>query len=298
MTSKALTRTGLQRVVSAIDTLFPPQYADSRWDNTGLLIDSSVQDGNVDGKRPSVLLAVDLTSAVAQEAIDKKVDLIIAYHPFIFRNWSRITPQSNPQHQSAINLIQNNISVHCPHTAVDASINGVNDYLVKILTRGDYKLNKSIESINTSPVAQDEPLKERLGFGRYVELNNTTTALELIHRIKESLKLKNCMVSLPDKYDSLDSFKINSVALCAGSGSGVFKELSSEQDPDFYFTGELSHHEVLALKERGKCVVLVNHSNSERNFIQTELKDKLQELLDDKVDIIVSAKDRDPLQFV
>ena len=63
-----LSRPSLKQVTSLLNKLYPLKYADNSWDNTGLLIDASVATSN---EKPRLLLAIDLTEAVAQEAIDQ-----------------------------------------------------------------------------------------------------------------------------------------------------------------------------------------------------------------------------------
>jgi putative NIF3 family GTP cyclohydrolase 1 type 2 len=67
-------------------------------------------------------------------------------------------------------------------------------------------------------------------------------------------------------------------------------------------TGELSHHEVLAARERGQHVILCGHTNTERGYLKF-LQGILQRGLDEEVgeaevQVIVSQKDRDPLEFM
>jgi putative NIF3 family GTP cyclohydrolase 1 type 2 len=68
------------------------------------------------------------------------------------------------------------------------------------------------------------------------------------------------------------------------------------------YTGELSHHEVLAAVAKGQYVVLCGHSNTERGFLNV-LKFNLQHVLNDQVgkgtiEVIISTKDRDPLEII
>ena len=59
--------------------------------------------------------------------------------------------------------------------------------------------------------------------------------------------------------------------------------------------GEMSHHDVLDAVANGISVILCEHSNTERGFL-SELRDMLAVHLQNKINIIVSEKDRDPLQ--
>jgi len=68
---------------------------------------------------------------------------------------------------------------------------------------------------------------------------------------------------------------IRTVGICAGSGGSVLKDC----DADLLFTGELTHHEALAATERGAAVVTLFHSNSERGFLHSVMKDQLSKML-------------------
>jgi putative NIF3 family GTP cyclohydrolase 1 type 2 len=88
-----------------------------------------------------------------------------------------------------------------------------------------------------------------------------------------------------------------SIAICAGSGASIFKEIDPER-ASILITGEMSHHEVLYHQERGRHVLLCGHTETERGFLEV-LKKQLQTELDgrigpDRVEVIVSRKDRSP----
>ena len=75
-----------------------------------------------------LLLTIDLTEAVADEAIASKSDLIITYHPILFRPANRLDA-GNAHDRTVMKLVQKNVAVYSPHTALDAVIGGVNDWL-------------------------------------------------------------------------------------------------------------------------------------------------------------------------
>ena len=303
----ALNRVQLQSIINAITKHYPKEYADNSWDNTGLLLDCSVPlinnnnfatatTTNITLPLPKALLTVDLTQSVAQEAIDKGCSIIIAYHPFIFSGIKAILPSSmaNPQHRSLIKLIQHNISVYCPHTAVDAAVGGVNDWLAEGLVR--FQREKLAKVVCIEPVSSVD--SDKVGYGRLVTLEEGGITLsELLKNIKAALKLEHVQVS--SNYGEIPpDRKIRRIALCAGSGSGVFKALTAEQEEsiDLFYTGELSHHETLRLKEMGKIVVTCNHSNTERGYVRTVMADMLRR--ECVMNVIVSETDRDPLMVV
>ena len=73
----------LAKITTVIEQIAPSSLAES-WDNVGLLTGDPSQ--NISG----ILLTIDYTQAVAEEARNKKCDLVIAYHPPIFHPLKRV----------------------------------------------------------------------------------------------------------------------------------------------------------------------------------------------------------------
>lgn len=253
MSIAPLSQVALKQITEILNKLYPLKYADKSWDNTGLLLD--VSNGNND--EANILLTIDLTEAVAEEAIKKKCNLIVAYHPFLFRKFNKILPNENSQQRSLIKLIQHQISVYAPHTAVDASVGGVNDWLIDGISKGSEVKERKV-------IIPDPSGDEGVGMGRIVEFENYISLGEAIKRTKEHLGVDYLQVACRGE---VADFRVKKVAVCAGSGSGVFSQVREEEDVDLYLTGELSHHELLALRERDRAVVVAGHCNSERGFL-------------------------------
>jgi len=119
------------RVAEIIESIAPPAYAES-WDNVGLHVGSRCWAAQ------RVMLAIDLTAGVLQEAIDDGVQMIIAYHPLIFEPLKALSDASDKQ-RIALEAAGAGIAVHCPHTALDAAPGGVNDWLAESLGPGDVR---------------------------------------------------------------------------------------------------------------------------------------------------------------
>jgi dinuclear metal center YbgI/SA1388 family protein len=103
-----------------------PRYLSEKWDNAGFLI------GDAEKTVRRVLICLDVTSDVVEEAVSKKVDLIISHHPIIFNGLKSITTES-PSGKNIIRLIENGVCVYSAHTNLDIAENGVNDTLAKRL---------------------------------------------------------------------------------------------------------------------------------------------------------------------
>jgi putative NIF3 family GTP cyclohydrolase 1 type 2 len=115
------------------------------------------------------------------------------------------------------------------------------------------------------------------GMGRIIRLAEPVPLLEIIDRIGLGMgSPKGFPIAVPQGKQASDMM-IKSIALCAGSGGSLFSQAEKNgEDVDLYFTGELSHHEALAAIEKGKCVVTLFHSNTERGFLHSVLKVQLE----------------------
>ena len=122
----------IKDVVSYLDNRFQPALQES-YDNSGFLLgDRNV---NIQG----VLVAVDLTMDVIDEALQYGCNLIVTHHPFIFSGVKRITTDSLTG-QMIYRLVQNNMSVYAAHTNLDNLSTGVNAILAKKLGITDTKI--------------------------------------------------------------------------------------------------------------------------------------------------------------
>ncbi|KAF2631637.1 NGG1p interacting factor 3 [Macroventuria anomochaeta] len=139
-------------VVRAMQKLYPKALADNSWDNTGLLLEAPFDPSRRQDN--TVLLTIDLTKAVADEAIALKSSIVVAYHPIIFRGLKSLT-LANSQQQTLLRLASHGISVYSPHTAVDAAPGGLGDWLADIVTGTKTSYDAS-PSAATTPAPQSE----------------------------------------------------------------------------------------------------------------------------------------------
>ena len=93
-------------------------------DNVGLLL------GDRSGRVAKVMLCIDLTEPVLAEAIAQRAQMVVAYHPVIYRPVGRVTAQDSPVVHRAIRA---RLAVYCPHTALDAAPGGADDVLADVL---------------------------------------------------------------------------------------------------------------------------------------------------------------------
>ncbi len=111
----------LQDIVKELDDLFCKQYA-VEGDNIGLQV------GKHDQQVNRVLIAVDVTDEVIQEACKAQAEMVFTHHPMIFSPVFNITSADNAG-RKLIQLIKNNTAVYAAHTNFDLMPGGVNDLL-------------------------------------------------------------------------------------------------------------------------------------------------------------------------
>jgi dinuclear metal center YbgI/SA1388 family protein len=124
----------LSTIIAAMEKIAPLSLAES-WDNVGLL----AGDPNQDVSR--ILLTIDYSPAVAQEARANQCDLVIAYHPPIFQPLKRLLAGS-----ALFEAVRRGLAIYSPHTALDVAEGGTNDMLADVLGLVDRRGLKSAEA--------------------------------------------------------------------------------------------------------------------------------------------------------
>lgn len=108
----------VKHVIQQIEQLSPLAYAES-FDNVGLLV------GDSEMPVTGVLLTLDTLESVVNEAIEKKCNLIVSFHPIIFSGLKSLTGK-NYVERTVIKAIKNDIAIYSMHTALDNMFAGVN----------------------------------------------------------------------------------------------------------------------------------------------------------------------------
>jgi len=108
----------IKDVTDYLETLAPQSYQED-YDNCGLLT------GNVDESIKGVLVTLDCTEDVVEEARRENCNLIVAHHPIIFRGLKKLTGQTYVE-RTIINAIKNDIAIYAIHTNLDHVHIGVN----------------------------------------------------------------------------------------------------------------------------------------------------------------------------
>jgi dinuclear metal center YbgI/SA1388 family protein len=122
----------IRDITNTIAAFAPLQYQES-YDNVGLLF------GNADWEVTGVLLTLDATEAVIEEAIEKGCNLVVAHHPIVFGGLKKING-NNYVERVAIKAIKNDIAVYAAHTNLDNVRNGVSNMMASKLQLTDCRV--------------------------------------------------------------------------------------------------------------------------------------------------------------
>ena len=156
----------MNRVKDFIEIIeeFAPINLKEDFDNVGLMV------GDKEKEVKRILLSLDCTLEVIEEAITHNVDLIITHHPLIFRKPSNITTDTLVG-KKIIKLIKNDISLYSSHTNLDSASGGLNETIVNILGFDSKELienNKNARNKNE-------------GLGRIIRLDKAINLNDLVN---------------------------------------------------------------------------------------------------------------------
>lgn len=243
----------LTKIYEYLKEKAPLDLAES-WDNSGLLIRGQE---NVE----KVLIAMDVTDAVVDEAIEKNCQLIVSHHPVIFRPLKALDSRN-----FIGKIMKHEISVISMHTNLDRAEGGVNDVLAE-----------AIGLVNIELFAE---------IGRMGELEEAVTMREFADHVAKTLNT-TIKYTLPDKI-------VRKVALIGGAAGEYWTE-AKVAGADVYLTGEASHHHSLDAMQEEVAILVGGHWNTERPVLAIVKKD-IEANVED-VNAIVSESDRDPFYY-
>ncbi len=115
----------IRDITNHLEELAPLTYAED-FDNVGLLI------GDYSTKVTGVLVTLDTLESVVDEAITKKCNLIVSFHPIIFSGLKKLNG-ANYVERVVLKAIKNDIAIYAIHTALDNSFQGVSAKMAEVL---------------------------------------------------------------------------------------------------------------------------------------------------------------------
>ncbi len=257
----------IEEFVRIVETAAPKELAYD-WDNSGLLLRCS-------DTVSRVLIALDATMAVAQEAKEKNCDMLLVHHPLIFSPMKALSLQ-NSTDTVLMALIRSGISLYAAHTTFDRAAGGINDALAQ-------KLGLS----HVTAVSGDGESLMRVG-----KLKPALDKQALIARVKTALGVPTVKIS------AANCGNISRVAVTGGSG-GSFIMAARNAGAQALVTGEAKHQHFIDAAAVGLLLIEAGHYHTECAFsdrIDMSLQSYLNELQLD-LGLMKAENDKAPYAF-
>lgn len=149
----------IKDVAAELEQLVPLSYQES-YDNSGLLI------GDPSSQLEGILVTLDVTPEVIDEAHSKGANLIVAHHPLIFSGLKKLTGRTYVE-RAIIKAIKYDIAIYAAHTNLDSIIGGVNSRIGEILQLTNLRFIEPKESelvklVTFVPTADAEKVRKAM----------------------------------------------------------------------------------------------------------------------------------------
>ena len=200
-------------IIKAIEE-FAPLSIQEGWDNSGLCV------GSPEDEVSSVLLGLDCTEKLIDEAIECGADMIVTHHPLIFSGLKKISPEDQTG-SAVIKAIKAGICIYAAHTNADKVIAGVSGAMAARLGLEDVRI-------------LDEDA-EGTGLGVVGNLPAPISAEDAIALVKERFSLKVLKCSAPA------NGPVSRIAMCGGSGGSLIGK-AKKSGAQLYISGDISYH--------------------------------------------------------
>lgn len=223
-------------VISVIED-FAPVSIQENWDNSGLCI------GSPEAAVHSVLLGLDCTPELVDEAVSCGADMIVTHHPLIFSGLKRISPD-DPVGLAVTKALSAGISVYAAHTTADKVVAGVSGAMARRL------------GLQNMEILDKEG--DGVGLGMVGDLPSPISAAEAVELVKGKFGLKAVRTSrLIDK-------PVKRVAMCGGAGSSLIGK-AMESGAQLYLCGDVSYHHFFTPKDF--MIMDIGHYESEIEIV-------------------------------
>ncbi len=227
-------------VINRLENLSPTHFS-LDWDNVGLLVGSAQKEVS------SVMLALDATETVIDQAILMEADLLITHHPLIFHGLKKVT-DADFVGRRVMKLVQNDIACYAMHTNFD--VMGMADEAADRL---------GLSGTEVLDVTWEDEIS-REGMGR-------------VGFFAQAMALRDCAQLVKDVFE-LEAVRVfgdagipvRKVAVVPGSGA-EYAERALAMGADALITGDVKHHDGVDAVERGIAVIDAGHYGVEKIFI-------------------------------
>lgn len=230
--------------------MLAPLSCKENWDNVGFLC------GRAQTPVNRVLVALDATEQVAQEAAKLGCELVVTHHPLIFRGTLHVTDR-DASGQTLLAFLERSLAVISMHTNLDCAQGGVNDVLAQRLGLSE---------------VQVLPDGETAGLIRY--------GLRPEEQLDDFAAFVRCELRCPGLRFVRGNSPVRKVAVGGGS-CGEFLELVKTAGCDTFVTADVKYHQFCEAKQLGVNLIDAGHYETEQpvcEMLSEKLRNRFPEL--------------------
>jgi dinuclear metal center YbgI/SA1388 family protein len=249
-----------------VDATFPPSAA-MDGDAIGMQVASRRETAR------KVLVAMELTDDVLQEAAHEGCDVILSFHPLIYAPLKAVSYRDRVGRLTA-ELIRNDIALIVVHTSFDAFPQGTNMILAERL------------GLNVESFLADSAL-EGYGMGVVASTNEPLSFSDLLDRI-------GTLTNAPVRYVAPPSSDVQRIAIVAGSGMSYYND-ALRSGADVFITADVKYH---AFHAANGHMGLIDPGHYEmEQFVAEGIVNALSVSLDASVSVVTSNVTTNPVRY-
>lgn len=258
----------IRDIISAVEE-FAPRSFQEEYDNSGI---QTAPD--VDRDCTGVMLSVDVTPGVVDEALASGCNLLLAHHPLLFRGVKSLTG-ATPVEAALIKAVKGDLAIYCCHTSLDNAPAGVSARMASMLGLKDVR--------TLDEVGPDT------GSGAIGMLEAPLSPREFVALVKETFGSPVARCSDPVAHGT-----ISRVALCGGSGAFLIPKAFGA-GADVFLTSDMKYHD---FTDWGGRIFLVDIGHHES---ENCTKDIFHHIITEKFPnfaVRYSLKDTNPINYL
>lgn len=261
-------RNTVKEIAEAIEA-FAPRHLQENYDNAGLQV------GYPEMEVSAVLLCLDVTEDILNEALERHCNLIVSHHPLLFKGLKEITGRTSTE-RIVMKAIRENIAIYSAHTNLDSAREGVS-----------YEIAHRLHLSNLKVLEPKDP-ESLTGMGIIGDVK-PTPKIEFLRKIKEVFKVKSLKYSAQSP-----QLVVRKVAVCGGSGASLIKDAIRE-NADILVTGDLKYHDFTTF---GLDIILTDIGHFESEIITKEIFSRIiRESIPDCV-TYYSERESNPIKYL
>ena len=253
--------------ITALIEEFAPLGLQESYDNAGLIV------GREDDEVERVLLTVDVTEEVIEEALEQGCDMIVAHHPIVFHALKRFNSSSYVE-RCVEQAIRHGIVLYAAHTNLDAAPDGMSWRVAQML---------GLENLSVLDVTA-----EGAGFGVVGELVHSEPSEKFMRRVMELFSAKVL------RHSDIVRSEVRRVAICTGAGGSLIDK-AQKSGADIYLTSDLKYNDFM---RHENSIILADMGHFESEYCSIQI---LFDILSKKIPIFAVRKSvrlRNPVNYM